>query len=220
MALPRKFFVRSSPLVAADLLGCWLVRAIGDRENRVRITETEAYLGASDPASHAFRGQTPRNAPMFGKAGIAYVYFIYGMHYCFNVVTGREGDPQAVLLRGAMDAKEGASRLKGPALLCRALGIDLALNGADLCGSGERSIWFEAGDRTSVSTQATPRVGVRDLTPMRFVDAASRLPLSIYQKSEPRRARSINMPVLQHQSRRISRDKKSAGDVPLTRDRA
>ena len=168
--LPREFFSRPSPLVARELLGCWMVRRLGDQELRVRISETEAYLGPSDPASHAYRGLTPRNAPMFGIAGTAYVYFVYGMHHCFNVVTGEDGDPQAVLVRGAVGrTPEEQVALRGPALLCRALGIDLSCNGMDLCHPGASPIWFESGNGRRVPILVTPRVGVKDPSRMRFL---------------------------------------------------
>ena len=170
--LSRNFFARASPLVARELLGCWMVRQLDDRVLRVRVRETEAYLGPTDPASHAFRGRTRRNAPMFGPAGVAYVYFIYGMHYCFNVVTGQEGDPQAVLIRGAVAGPPQSPQvLGGPALLCRALAIDLSCNGADLCAPGLSRIWFESDQRWRSSPRVTARVGVRDQRPLRFLEA-------------------------------------------------
>lgn len=147
-----------------------MVRRLGGRELRVKVSETEAYLGATDPASHAFRGRTARNSVMFGIAGIAYVYFVYGMHHCFNVVTGPQGDPQAVLIRGATSSfGTERSSLAGPALLCRALSIDLSCNGEDLCRPGGSSIWFEAGGAEELPVLVTPRVGVRDQTPMRYL---------------------------------------------------
>jgi DNA-3-methyladenine glycosylase len=131
--------------------------------------ETEAYLGADDPASHAFRGRTERNAPMFGIAGVAYVYLIYGRHHCFNVVTGGDQDPQAVLVRRAAGVGPEASlRLGGPALLCRALSIDLSCNGVDLCGPGCDQVWFEGAPSPPLQVLTTARVGVRDQSPMRF----------------------------------------------------
>jgi DNA-3-methyladenine glycosylase len=154
-----------------------MVRQLDDRVLKVRISETEAYLGLTDPASHAFRGRTRRNAPMFGPAGIAYVYFIYGMHYCFNVVTGQEGDPQAVLIRAGVAGPPAAPQvLGGPALLCRALGIDLDCNGADLCAPGLSRIWFEIDEGWKSSAQVTARVGVRDQRPLRFLEASTSAP--------------------------------------------
>lgn len=194
-ALARGFFARPSPVVARELLGCLLVCCIGAQAVRVRVTETEAYLGSTDPASHAYRGRTQRNAPMFGMAGIAYVYFVYGMHHCFNVVTGQEGDPQALLIRAAEgESWGGQSRLSGPARLCRALGIDRSYNGLDLCRPGFSPIWFEPGSATRRRVVVTPRVGVRDQSPLRFLFASAELPQGgsgPSKRSEPRRARSF-----------------------------
>ena len=96
--LSRSFFNRSTLKVASDLLGQLLVRKYRGRLTKVIITETEAYIGQNDPACHACRGLTPRNRVMFGPAGHAYVYFIYGMYFCLNIVTEAEGFPAAVLL--------------------------------------------------------------------------------------------------------------------------
>jgi DNA-3-methyladenine glycosylase len=126
--------------VAPRLLGAHLVCG----EVTVRLTEVEAYAGEADPGSHAFRGRTPRTEVMFGPAGFAYVYFTYGMHWCLNVVTGAAGTASAVLLRaGAVEAGVEAARsrrpgasdrdlCRGPARLCKALGIDGSLGGTDL----------------------------------------------------------------------------------------
>jgi DNA-3-methyladenine glycosylase len=166
-----------------------MVRQLDDRVLRVRISETEAYLGPTDPASHAFRGRTQRNAPMFGPAGFAYVYFIYGMHYCFNVVTSEVGDPQAVLIRGGVAGPpEAPLVLSGPALLCRALGIDLGCNGADLCTPGLSRIWFEGDERWKSSPQVTARIGVKDQRPLRFLDAAVSAPEAGRASSRRKRA--------------------------------
>jgi DNA-3-methyladenine glycosylase len=171
------------------LLGCWLLRKLGTQTLGVRVCETEAYLGQTDPASHAFRGRTPRNAPMFGPAGIAYVYFIYGMHHCFNVVTGREGAPEAVLIRSAVAGTPAAPQiLGGPALLCRALGIDLSCNGADLCEPGRSRIWFESGDVRTSRPNVTARVGVKDQRPLRFLEASIPGPASGHQPPQKKRA--------------------------------
>lgn len=134
----------------ADVVGPWLLGArlthrTSDGEVTVRLTEVEAYLGASDPGSHAFRGRTPRTAPMFGPAGHLYVYFTYGMHWCANVVTGPDGEASACLLRAgevvhglglARTRRPGARRdldlARGPANLAAALGISGDLTGASI----------------------------------------------------------------------------------------
>ncbi|MFZ0994689.1 MAG: DNA-3-methyladenine glycosylase [Candidatus Dormiibacterota bacterium] len=189
LRLPRGFFARNSPVVARELLGCWMVRQLDNRVLKVRVSETEAYLGPTDPASHAFRGRTRRNAPMFGPAGIAYVYFIYGMHYCFNVVTGQEGDPQAVLIRGGVSGPPAAPQfLRGPAILCRALGIDLGVNGADLCAPGLSRIWFELDQGWKSAPRVTSRVGVRDQRPLRFLDASISAPEPDHTSPQRKRA--------------------------------
>ena len=136
------FLNQPASLVAPLLLGCILEWRLGDQIIRVRIVETEAYEQA-DAASHSYKGKTPRTDVMFGPAGHAYVYFTYGMHYCFNVVTGSVGDGSAVLIRaveplegeaimGERRNQSGVAVSNGPAKLCQALGIDKALNGHDL----------------------------------------------------------------------------------------
>ncbi|HMI23326.1 MAG TPA: DNA-3-methyladenine glycosylase [Streptosporangiaceae bacterium] len=158
MLIPRNFFARPSVEVAPDLLGCVLEHETADGLVAVELTEVEAYAGRSDPASHAYRGKTARNAVMFGPPGHAYVYFTYGMHFCVNMVClGEEGSASAVLLRaGAIIAGEDLARTRrtrgpvpegrariaprdlarGPARLCQALAIDRALDGADVCVAG------------------------------------------------------------------------------------
>ena len=140
--LPRSFFAADSRELAPRLLNKLLVR--GERAGR--IVEVEAYAGQADPASHAFRGRTARNATMFGPPGHLYVYFTYGMHFCANVVCGKDGEASAVLLRALTPvaglkemrrARGPAARLdrdlcSGPGKLCQALGLDRAFDGADL----------------------------------------------------------------------------------------
>jgi DNA-3-methyladenine glycosylase len=184
--LPRGFFERPALEVAPDLIGRDLVRRFpaGGRA-RVRIVETEAYL-PDDPASHAFRGRTDRNAAMFGPGGHAYVYFVYGMHHCLNVVVGRDGEGTAVLLRGAepiagLEAMRGfrggvADRLlcTGPARLAQALAVDRGHDGVDLVRGGD--LWFEPGSPTPAARIARgPRVGVRAAAdvPWRFWEVGS-----------------------------------------------
>lgn len=183
--LRREFFERDALELAPDLLGCILAT---DDGVRVRITETEAYR-ADDTACHAFRGETPRNAPMFGPAGHAYVYMTYGIHHMLNVVAERPGTPAAVLIRAAepvegldairarRDGREGPALLDGPGKLTAALGIDRAHNTLDLLGDGP--LRLEAGRRPD-RIAAGPRIGIqyadpRDVAaPWRFADADSR----------------------------------------------
>jgi len=169
--LPRGFYARSAVTVAPDLLGQILVRELDGRRLSGRIVEVEAYLGSEDAASHAFRGPTPRNRSMFGPPGHAYVYLIYGVHHCLNIVTGPEGDGQAVLIR-ALEPLEGIDLMRahrggvpdrqltnGPGKLCQALAIDRRLDGHDLC-LGE-TLWLEPGPRPEAPICTGPRVGVR-----------------------------------------------------------
>jgi DNA-3-methyladenine glycosylase len=144
MILKKSFFERKTELVAKELLGKVLVREFPEGEAQARVVETEAYFGKGDSASHASRGKTPRNQVMFGPPGRAYVYFTYGMHFLFNVVTEKEGIPGAVLIRALeplsgiefMKKRRPVSDLKdllrGPARLTQALEIDLFLNEFDL----------------------------------------------------------------------------------------
>ena len=155
--LPRQFYTRPTLEVARDLLGRRLCRRLDDgRVLAGRIVEVEAYDGPNDRASHAFRGPTPRNAPMFGPGGHAYVYLVYGMHHCLNVVTGDEGYPAAVLLRAA--EPPSVSSASGPGRLTRAFGVDRALDGADFTG---RTLWIAAGQPVaSRQIKRTARIGV------------------------------------------------------------
>jgi DNA-3-methyladenine glycosylase len=144
--LARDFYEQPTIQVAQQLLGKSLVRVNPEGVTSGIILETEAYVGLEDKASHASRGLTPRNAVMFGPAGFAYVYLVYGMHHCLNFVTEPEAYPAAVLIR-ALQPGEGiklmqARRRKqemrllanGPGNLCQALGIERSFNGVDLCG--------------------------------------------------------------------------------------
>jgi DNA-3-methyladenine glycosylase len=169
--LPRVFYARSAIEVAPALLGKVLVREHGGVRLAGRIVEVEAYLGEEDAASHAFRGPTPRNRSMFGPPGHAYVYLIYGVHHCLNIVTGPEGEGQAVLIR-ALEPLEGLEIMRqrrgrvpdrhltnGPGKLCQALAIDRRLDGHDLC-LGEL-LWVEDGPPPAEPICRGPRVGVR-----------------------------------------------------------
>jgi len=137
------------------------------------IVETEGYLGPDDAACHSARGRTPRTEVMFGPAGHAYVYFTYGMHYCFNVVTREDGIPEAVLIRALeplegvelMKRRRGRQRLEdlasGPAKLCVAMGIDRASNGLDLCRS---PLYVEDRGVQAAEVVWRPRIGIRAAT--------------------------------------------------------
>jgi DNA-3-methyladenine glycosylase len=147
--MPREFFARLSVPVAPDLLGCVLEHQTEAGLVAVELTEVEAYAGASDPASHAYRGKTARNAVMFGPPGHAYVYFTYGMYFCVNLVCLGNGSASAVLLRAGriIEGEElararrtrGTTKIpfrdlaRGPARLCQALDIDRSLDGVDVC---------------------------------------------------------------------------------------
>lgn len=189
----------AGPVVPAaeGLLGCRL----SGHGVTVRITEVEAYAGtAGDPASHAHRGRTPRNAVMFGPAGHAYVYFTYGMHWCMNVVTGPDGEASAVLLRagevvdGLDVARERRPAVRkdfdlarGPARLCAALGIDRSVYGADLFGDGPVRLRPPLAPVPEAAVTAGPRVGVTGAhdVPWRFWIAGDPT-VSAYRRHVPR----------------------------------
>jgi len=155
--LPRTFYDRDTIVVARELLGKYLVHVSNRFECIGRIVETEAYLGPHDLAAHSARGMTPRNKVMFGPPAHAYVYFIYGMYFCMNVVTEREGHASAVLLR-ALEPVENVDRACGPGLLCRAMEIDHRLNGHDLLSDN----FFIASptEEEVFKTVKRPRIGV------------------------------------------------------------
>lgn len=168
---------------ARTLLGTVLVAATLDGEVAVRLVEVEAYRGADDPASHSFRGRTERNSVMWGPAGHLYVYFVYGLHFCANVVCLTDGVPGAVLLRAGevvsdLDvarrrrptARTDAELARGPARLASLLGLDRSRNGADLIDPGSPVRLFEGDPAPPESVRTGPRVGVATAqdTPWRF----------------------------------------------------
>ncbi len=153
--------LRRPPEQAAPrLLGQLLLRRVGRRTLAMRIVETEAYLGADDPAAHAFRGRTPRTEPLFGPPGTLYVYLVYGMHHCLNLAVQEPGVPGCVLIRAAEPVNSAALEpLRGPGRLCRALSIDTRLSGHSLF-EAKAGLTLRCGvppDRVLVS----PRVGIR-----------------------------------------------------------
>lgn len=155
--LPREFFARPTVTVARELIGKYLVRAVGSSLLVARIVETEAYVGPQDKACHASKGRTPRTEVLFGPPGHAYVYLCYGMHELLNVVTEREDFPAAVLLR-AIDVE--GRLVDGPGRLTRALAVTRALNRHDLTAGID--LWFEERGEAVAARQvrAFPRIGV------------------------------------------------------------
>ena len=176
-------------MLAPRLLGCVVVSSTPDGVVAVRLTELEAYRGADDPASHAFRGLTRRNAVMFDEPGHLYTYFVYGMHWCANVVTGPPGHPSAVLLRAGqvvVGAGVAAGRrrptvkqehlARGPAGLASVLGLGADQNGVDLCSSAS-SVTLREGNAVAAEVMCSgPRVGVA---------AAKELPWRFWQAGAP-----------------------------------
>lgn len=195
--LARDFYARPATEVAPDLLGKLLVRV--DEGLIARIVETEAYR-QSDPACHAHRGRSARNAPLFGPPGHAYVYFTYGLHWCLNVVTGVQGEGEGCLLRAAepvegltvmrsrRDGRPDRELLRGPARLAQAFGLDGTWSGADVCDRGPLHL---ADDGARPAAESTPRTGVAagaDL-PWRYVIPGSRW-ASPYKRHPSAAARS------------------------------
>jgi DNA-3-methyladenine glycosylase len=169
-SLSRSFFEREPDAVAHDLIGCLIIVRDDERTTRARIVETEAYGGNDDPASHAYRGPTPRTEVMFGRAGILYVYRSYGIHWCMNVVTGGTALASAVLLRAAelvdvhgdVDANDPSHvSLSGPGNLTRGLGISGSDNAEDCCAKPAERIWFEARAlESNDDVGQSPRIGL------------------------------------------------------------
>jgi DNA-3-methyladenine glycosylase len=195
---PRAFFLQGTLTVARALIGMRLFHDDGRRVRSGRIVETEAYRGPADLAAHSARGRTPRTEVMYGPPGHAYVYFIYGFWNCLNVVTSAPGVPHAVLLR-ALEPLDGLrEKTWGPGLLCRALGIDRRLNGADLLG---RRLWLEAAPRGAPRARIAraTRIGVDyagdwALRPWRFYDRDS--PYVSTAPAAARRALAAGQPKL------------------------
>jgi len=170
--LSRAFYARDTLKVAPNLLGKCLVRKTEHEQMVCRIVEVEAYRGRDDPASHAYRGLTPRNAPMYGDPGHAYIYFTYGNHYCLNITTQKAGTPGAVLLR-AVQPMEGIQLMRrfrpnvsdleltnGPGKLTKALGIDKSLNEQDVTVEGP--LFVTDANRTELEIWCSARIGIGD----------------------------------------------------------
>jgi DNA-3-methyladenine glycosylase len=175
----RRFFRRPTVAVARDLIGSWIVRRWRGRWYGARIVETEAYLGPGDRAAHSWGGRrTARVEPMYADGGHLYVYFVYGMHHCANVVTRKEGVAEAVLLRAA-EGPEGAPQrlLSGPGRLCAALGITSRDSGRDLLGGGPVRIFRKRSRRPAIGTSR--RIGVD------YAGDAAELPLRFFDTNSP-----------------------------------
>lgn len=156
--LDRAFYNRDTQLVAKELLGKYLVHTVNNIQRIGRIVEVEAYLGPHDLAAHSARGLTERTKVMFGPPGYAYVYLIYGMYHCVNVVTEQEGHASAVLIRALEPIKNIEARTQGPGLLCKAMQIDKTLNGTDFL-SNHFFITAPAGNQ-DITIIKRPRIGV------------------------------------------------------------
>jgi DNA-3-methyladenine glycosylase len=169
--ISRLFYQKPTLTVAKSLLGKYLCRKWRNSLLVGKIVETEAYIGEGDPACHAARGRTSRNAIMYGQPGFAYIYFIYGMYYCLNVVTEKEGFPAAILIRAA-EPMSGIEQMKqfrkndsmqkltnGPGKLCQAFHLDRKQNGADLCGGEVFIINGEVINQDNIAK--SKRVGIK-----------------------------------------------------------
>jgi DNA-3-methyladenine glycosylase len=175
----RSFFLRDTELVAQDLLGIWLGRFDEGKWFGGRIVETEAYLGTADRAAHSWNGRrTPRVEPMYSSGGHLYVYFVYGMHHCANVVTREEGVPEAVLIRALEGPSDTPPEIaSGPGKLCRALGITTALSGTDLLADGEVRLFRDP--RIRIEAAVSKRIGVD------YAGEAAEWPLRFFDRSSP-----------------------------------
>jgi DNA-3-methyladenine glycosylase len=175
--LARAFYDRDTIVVARELLGKFLVHRSEGVERIGKIVEVEAYLGPHDLAAHSAKGLTKRTKVMFGPPGHAYVYMIYGMHFCVNLVTERDGHASAVLLRAIEPVKNVEGRTQGPGLLCRAMDIDLRLNGQDLTGDD-----FHVADSPGA---APPRIVKRPRVGVDYAGAWARRHLRFYIRGNP-----------------------------------
>jgi len=190
MKLPLSFYQQDTLSLSQQLLGAYLIHDSDQGLTAGKIVETEAYLWG-DPACHAYRRQTPRNAQMFGPAGRAYIYQIYGMHYCFNVVTAEEGIGEAVLIR-ALEPIDGIELMEsrrhtidrmslcsGPGKLVRAMGITRFMNGIALTdeeGQEETPLYIEPATETGFEMVTTTRIGITQ---------GADLPYRFYIKGNP-----------------------------------
>jgi DNA-3-methyladenine glycosylase len=176
---PREFFRQDTAAVAQSILGSWLVRKFKGHWYGARIVETEAYLGTADAAAHSWRGRrTPRVEPMYKDGGHLYVFFVYGMHSCANVVTRPAGTPEAVLLRAAEACQGVPSKLlSGPGRLCAAMGITVADTGIDLLADGDIRL-FQGHD-------ACKEIGISKRIGVDYAGEAADWPLRFFDRNSP-----------------------------------
>ena len=178
LEFPRAFYRGDTAEIAQALIGAWFARRCGEQWFGARLVETEAYLGSGDAAAHSYRGRrTPRVEPMYMDGGHLYVYFVYGMHHCANIVTRPAGVAEAVLLRAAEDpGGEYSKLLSGPGRFCAALGLTKAWSGVDLLDGDDLRLFRGRGSKPQIGV--TARIGVdysgeaRD-RPLRFFDRNS-----------------------------------------------
>lgn len=176
-ALPRSFYNRDTVIVAKELLGKYLVHIINGKKYIGKVVEVEAYVGAHDLASHSSKGITKRTEVMYGPPGFAYIYMIYGMYYCMNVVTEQAGHGSAILLRALEPVQNIDLSTKGPGLLCKAMYLDTSLNRTDLLSS--HLFFSEAPQPQTFHIIQNPRIGVAYAKD--WVDK----PLRFYIKNNP-----------------------------------
>jgi len=173
----RSFFLRPTIYVARHLIGAWLARYYKGAWYGAQIVETEAYLGSIDAAAHSWRGRrTPRVKPMYCLGGYLYVFFVYGMHHCVNIVTRKEGTAEAVLLRAAAGPPGTPTRLmSGPGRLCLAMGITTSSSGVDLLAGGNLRLFRSRGPKPPIGI--TPRIGID------YAGEAKHWPLRFYDEN-------------------------------------
>jgi DNA-3-methyladenine glycosylase len=178
MILTKDFYLQSTKKVAKELLGKYLVVKQGRQMRFCQIIETEAYLGIKDAACHSYKSRrTPRTEAMYAEVGQSYVYFIYGMYFCFNVVTRKEGIPEAVLIRALYEEGRPTRELAGPGKLCRELNITREYNDIDL--TKKKRIWIEDLNVPRPKIIASTRIGVN------YAGLDAKLPLRFYIAGHP-----------------------------------
>jgi len=184
---PRDFFLTDTTRIAREIIGTWFARRHKNQWYGARIVETEAYLGSTDAAAHSRRGRrTPRIEPMYQEGGHLYVFFVYGMHHCANVVTRPAGIAEAVLLRAAEGPGDTPSKLlSGPGKLCKALGITVASSGMDLLSGGNLCLFQRIGKG--------PDIGISKRIGVDYAGEAAGWPLRFFDKNSPAVSKSKNI---------------------------